>query len=164
MLGLLINSWPETRVIVDPEHRAAASVFSAINAGALILAILAGRDRGRHRSAERYRTRASVLCEGDDGSWCLASLHDVSSTGAGVFWPRDQAIPRSLSLHLAGGGTLRASVVRTHGETIGLRFDLADDRERDDLLRWIYSIGLDARRTPLSFPQITRRLLARCLG
>ncbi|MEW4568980.1 glycosyltransferase [Tautonia sp. JC769] len=164
MLGLLINSWPETRVIVDPEHRAAASVFSAVNAGALILAILAGRDRGRSRAAERYRTRASVLCEGDDGSWCLASLHNVSSTGAGVFWPRDQAIPRSLSLHLAGGGTLRASVVRTHGETIGLRFDLADDRERDDLLQWIYSIGLDARRTPLSFPQITRRLLARCLG
>ncbi|WP_169978947.1 glycosyltransferase [Tautonia rosea] len=164
MLGLLINSWPETRVIVDPEHRAAASVFSAVNAGALILAILAGRDQGRRRSAERYRTTASVLCEGDDGTWCLASLQNVSSTGAGLYWPPELPIPRSMMLHLAGGGMLQATVVRTDGETIGLRFELADDRERDDLLRWIYSIGLDAQRTPLSMPQMTRRLLARCLG
>ena len=47
VLGLLFNARHETQVIADPEHRMAALFFSVINAGVLVLAILAGRDRGR---------------------------------------------------------------------------------------------------------------------
>ena len=97
MLGLLINARPETRVIADPEHRAAATFFSMLNAGALVLAILAGRDRGRPRTAERFRTAASVICETDDGTRISVKLLDVSVGGAGIDWPVERSIPRSVT-------------------------------------------------------------------
>ncbi|RUL84172.1 glycosyltransferase family 2 protein [Tautonia sociabilis] len=164
MLGLLVNAWPETQIIAAPEHRAAASFFAAANAGALVLAILAGRDRGRRREAERYRTATPVMCEGDDGTWRLAPLLDVSASGAGIAWPADRDAPSAMRLHLPGGRSIRGEVVRRHGDLLGLRFTLADPRERDGLLQWIYSIGVDRQRAPLSLPLLARRLVARCLG
>jgi cellulose synthase (UDP-forming) len=162
MLGLLINARPELRVIDDPEHRAAATFFSAMNAGALVLAILAGRDRGRRRVAERFRADASILCEVDDGTRIAASLHDVSAGGAGIDWPAERPIPGSVRLHLPGGRTIRADVIRRDGHKLGLRFDLADARERDGVLLWVYSIVTGTLRAPLSMLHLTRRLAARC--
>jgi cellulose synthase (UDP-forming) len=162
MLGLLINARPETRVIAEPEHRAAATFFSALNAGALVLAILAGRDRGRRRIAERFQAAASVICETDDGTRIAASLHDVSASGAGIEWPGERPIPGSVVLHLPGSRTIRADVVRRDGNKLGLRFDLADSRERDGVLLWVYSIVTGTLRAPLSMIHLTRRLAARC--
>jgi cellulose synthase (UDP-forming) len=163
MLGLLLNALPETRVIDDPEHRAAAFFFSAINVGALVLAILAGRDRGRPRSSERFRTSASVICERDDGTRISAPLLDVSVGGAGIEWPGERSVLRVARLHLPGDRSIRAEVVRRDGNRLGLRFDTADARDRDLVLRWIYSIGVGTLRAPLSILHVARRLVARCL-
>jgi cellulose synthase (UDP-forming) len=163
MLGMLINARPETQVITDPTHRAAATFFSVLNAGALVLAIMAGRDQGRRRTSERFRTRASIICEGDDGTPIAAALLDVSVGGASIRWPAERAVPHSARLHLPGDRTIRAEVVRKDGDQLGLRFDLADGRERDGVLRWIYSIGVGTLRAPLSMMHLTRRLVARCL-
>lgn len=164
MLGLFINARPETQVVAIPEHKTAALFFSAGNACALVLAILAGRDRGRRRTAERYRTDARIICEGDDGTWATARLLDVSVGGARLSWPGDRAAPRCLRLHPGGVDPIRAEVVRDDGDSLGIRFDLADDRQRDAVLQWIYSVGVDAKRAPLSPSRLTRRLVARCLG
>ena len=164
MLGLVLNQFPETRVIADPEYRAAATFFSMINIGALVLAILASRDRSRPRVIERYRTSEPVTYEGDDGEPISASLCDISVGGAGMNWPRGRSVPRTLTLHVPGGRTIRAEVVRNNGDKLGLRFDLADSHERDAVLLWVYSIGLSRLPASLSMTHLSRRLVARFLG
>jgi cellulose synthase (UDP-forming) len=164
LLGLLINARPETRVIADDEHRAAATFFSALNVGALVLAILAGRDRGRLRAAERFRAGGSVICELDDGVRISASLHDVSAGGAGISWPGERPVPGAMTLHMPGGRTIRADVVRRDGERLALRFDPTDARERDGALLWVYSVAVGTLRAPLSLLDLTRRLVIRCLS
>ncbi|HKM53007.1 MAG TPA: glycosyltransferase, partial [Isosphaeraceae bacterium] len=163
MLGLLINAIPETQVIANPEHRAAACVFSILNAGALVLAILAGRDQERRRTAERYQALASIICETDDGTMVSAKLQDVSVGGAGIEWPEAQSIPRTVKLKLPKNRTIRADVVRREGNKLGLRFDLTDPKDRDSVLLWVYWIGHGALRAPLSMTHLARRLALRCL-
>ncbi|MGO9601755.1 MAG: glycosyltransferase family 2 protein [Isosphaeraceae bacterium] len=163
MLGLLINAIPETQVIANGEHRAAASFFAMLNSGALILAILASRDQERLRTAERFQASASVICETDDGTMVSADLRDVSVTGAGIEWPENYAIPRRLKLKLPNDRTIQAEVVRRKGNKLGLRFDLAKPNDRDSIIQWVYSIGHGALQAPLSMTHLTRRLAVRCL-
>ncbi len=163
LLGLLINARPETRVIAEPEKRAAATCFAIANVVALLLAIMASRDRGRRRTTERFRAAASVVCEMDDGTWISASLHDVSAGGVSIDWPAERPIPHSVTLHLPDSDTIRAGVVRKEGRKLGLRFDPADSRERDGVLLWVYSIAAGTVRSPLSMLHLTRRLFSRCL-
>jgi cellulose synthase (UDP-forming) len=162
MLGLLINAIPETRVILNPEHRAAACFFSFFNAGALLLAILAGRDLGRRRSSERFQTPECVMCELDDSTRVSAKIEDVSVSGLGIEWPEHVSIPGTVTLHL-GDRTIRADVVRKVGNKLGLRYHLNETRDRDRVLLWVYSISAGSLRAPLSLMNLSRRLLARCL-
>ncbi len=53
MLGLLINAIPETRVIANADHIAAACVFSLLNILVLVLVILASRDGDHGRDKSR---------------------------------------------------------------------------------------------------------------
>jgi hypothetical protein len=161
LLGLLINARPETRVIASAENRAAATYFAIANAGALVLAIMASRDRGRQRTAERFRVAVSVDCEMDDGMRLSARLHDVSPGGASMDWPGERPVPRSVTMHLPEGGTIRADVVRKEDNKLGLRFVPADSRERDATLRWVYSIAAGTLRAPLSMLHLSRRLFSR---
>jgi PilZ domain len=163
MMGLLINAIPETQVIANGEHRAAATFFAILNSGALILAILASRDQERLRAAERYGTTESVICETDDGMMISAELRDVSVTGAKIEWPDGYSIPRTLRLKLSKNRAIQAEVVRKKGNNLGLRFDLADPNDRDAVIQWVYSIGQGALRAPLSMTHLTRRLVSRCL-
>jgi cellulose synthase (UDP-forming) len=162
LAGLLINARPETQVIANAENRAAATFFAALNAAALILAILASRDRGRQRVAERFRVEASVDCQLEDGTWLSARLRDVSCGGASLDWPDARPIPRRLTLHLPGGGIVRADVVRMEGHKLGLQFELTNREERDSVLYWVYSIAAGTLRAPLSMLHLTRRLFSRC--
>jgi hypothetical protein len=127
------------------------------------LAILASRDRGRQRVAERFRAEASVECELEDGTWLSARLGDVSPGGASLDWPDEQPIPRRLTLHVPRGGAVRADVVRREGHKLGLQFDLADREKRDSILHWVYSIAAGTVRSPLSMQHLIRRLVSRCL-
>jgi cellulose synthase (UDP-forming) len=161
--GLLINARPETQVIANPENRVTATFFAVLNALALILAILASRDRRRPRIAERFRAEASVECELEDGTWVSARLRDISSGGASLDWPDVRPIPRRLRLHLPGGAAVRADVVRREAHKLGLQFELADREERDRVLRSVYSIAAGTLRAPLSMLHLTRRLFSRCL-
>jgi cellulose synthase (UDP-forming) len=164
MLGLLFNARPETRVIANPDHAAAATFFSAFNAAALVLAIFAGRDRGRRRTAERLRTTASVICKLADGTRVSASLYDVSVSGAAVNWPGERAVPLSMKVDLGDDRVIRADVVRRVGNRLALRFDLAGSRERETVLLWVHSIGDSTIRAPLSMIDLARRLASRCFG
>jgi cellulose synthase (UDP-forming) len=163
MLGLLFNALPETQLIADPDHRAAALFFSVLNAGALILAILAGRDRSRPRTAERFVTSHTVMCELDDGTLVPAMVRDASASGARIEWPSDQPIPRSLKMHLTRNHAICVTVVRQDGNKLGVRFELADAKERERILLWVYSISVGAVQAPLSLGRLAGRLAARCL-
>ena len=163
VLGLLLNARHETQVIADPEHRMAALFFSVINAGALVLAILAGRDRGRPRTAERFLTSESVICELKDGTLVQTTLRDASATGARIEWPADQPIPRSMTMHLRENRTIRATVARKDGNMLGVRFELADSKERVRMLQWVHSILVDTVQAPPSPGRLVARFAARCL-
>jgi cellulose synthase (UDP-forming) len=163
VLGLLYNALPETRVIADPEHRMAAFCFSVINAGALVLAILAGRDRGRPRTAERFLTSESVICELKDGTRVPATVRDASVNGTRIEWPVEVPIPRSMRIHLCENRIVRGTVVRERDNMLGVRFDLADSKERDRILLWAYSISVGTVDGPPSPGRLVARLAARCL-
>ena len=163
VLGLLFNARPETQLIADPDHRAAALFFSVLNAGALVLAILAGRDRSRPRTAERLLASESVVCELEDGTRVLATVRDASASGARIEWPRDQPVPRSIKIHLTRNHAIFATVVRQDGNTLGVRFELADAKERERILLWVYSISVGTVQAPLSLKRLAGRLAARCL-
>jgi cellulose synthase (UDP-forming) len=163
MLGLLFNALPETQLIADPDHRAAALFFSVLNAGALILAILAGRDRSRPRTAERLLASESAVCELEDRTRVLATVRDASASGARIEWPRDQPVPRSIKIHLTRNHAIFAAVVRQDGNTLGVRFELADAKERERILLWVYSISVGAVQAPLSLKRLAGSLAARCL-
>ena len=163
MLGLLFNALPETQLVADPDHRAAALFFSVLNAGALILAILAGRDRSRPRTSERFVTSQTVMCELDDGTLVPAMVRDASASGARIEWPRDQPVPRSIKMHLTRNHAIYVTVVRQDGNTLGVRFELADAKERERILLWVYSISVGAVQAPLSLKRLAGRLAVRCL-
>ena len=90
-----------------------------------MLAILAGRDRGRPRTAERFLTSESVICELKDGTLVQTTLRDASATGARIEWPADQLVPRSMTMHLRENRTIHATVARKDGNMLGVRFELA---------------------------------------
>ena len=164
VLGLLFNARPETQVIADPEHRMAALFFSVINAGALVLAVLAGRDRSRPRMAERFVTSESVTCEMKDGTLVPATVRDASVNGARIEWPKDQPVPRSMRIHLRENRSVRATVVRAHGNMLGVRFELADAKERERMMLWVYSISVGSVQAPPSVGRLAVRFAARCLN
>jgi cellulose synthase (UDP-forming) len=163
VLGLLFNARPETQLIADPDHRAAAFLFSALNAGALVLAILAGRDRSRPRMAARFLTSEPVICELDDGTPVPATVRDASASGARIEWPSDQPVPLSMKMHLTEKRTICVTVVRQHGNKLGVRFELAGPEERERILLWVYSISVGTVQAPLSLGRLAGRLAVRCL-
>jgi cellulose synthase (UDP-forming) len=161
--GLLVNAWPETRRIADPAHMIPAIVFSLLNAVVLLLAVLAGRDRRRLRSQERFLTDYVVACcvEGD---LVQAELRDVSATGAGLEWPAGLAVPTALSVTLPEVGPMPAVVVWQRGRRLGVRFEPVDELAREHLLRWVYSIGTGRLQPPFSWYAVGARLAARVLN
>jgi cellulose synthase (UDP-forming) len=163
VLGLVFNARPETQLIADPDHRAAAFFFSVLNAGALVLAILAGRDRSRPRMAERFKTAESVICELEDGTQFPATVRDASGSGARIEWPQHQPVPRSIKMHLTKNHTICVTVVRQHGTKLGVRFELAGPEERERILLWVYSVSVGTIQAPLSLRRLAGRLAVRCL-
>ena len=69
----------------------------------------------------------------------------------------------SMRMHLPENRTIRLTVVRNHGDKLGVRFELADPHERERLLLWVFSISTGTVQAPLSIRRLTGRLAARCL-
>jgi cellulose synthase (UDP-forming) len=108
-------------------------------------------------------TSQTVTCELDDGTLVPAMVRDASASGARIEWRSDQPIPHSMKMHLTRNHVIFATVVRQDGNTLGVRFELADAKEREPILLWVYSISVGAVQAPLSLKRLAGRLAARCL-
>jgi cellulose synthase (UDP-forming) len=72
-------------------------------------------------------------------------------------------MPRSMQMHLTGNHAIRVTVVRQHGNKLGVRFELANPSERERILLWVYSISVGTVQAPLSLGRLAGHLAARCL-
>ena len=72
-------------------------------------------------------------------------------------------MPRSMTMHLRENRTIRATVARKDGNMLGVRFELADSKERRRMLQWVHSILVDIVQAPPSPGRLVARFAARCL-
>jgi hypothetical protein len=68
-----------------------------------------------------------------------------------------------MKMHLTEKQSICGTVVRQHGNKLGVRFELADFDERERILLWVYSISVGTVQAPLSLGRLAGRLAARCL-
>ncbi|WP_165251252.1 glycosyltransferase family 2 protein [Paludisphaera soli] len=159
VLGLLINTRPETRLIANPDHLIAAFFFSVPNILLLFLVVLASRD-GRCESAPAPSSEA-VDCETEDGKSFVVVMSGVSAGGAFIRWPRGQAVPPSLKIRLPEDVAFRAVAVGVRGDDLELRFDLAEKGVRERVLPWVYTMGPGTIQTRPSMRRLAKGIALR---
>lgn len=134
-LGVLVNMVPEFQILETKAFFPVAAFWSFVNIVILFVASLMCFDIPRKRSEERFATTETATIS----NYGATQLIDISVGGCRA---RDPGIPagvREVELRLAEvDALLRAKVVRSGPDWIGLRFEI-DEPVRHALIRKLFS-------------------------
>lgn len=138
--GLLINSFPQSRVISQEAFVPVVAGWAVVNCVVLLLVAVVAVNRPSRREQERFDMGGmGVVFEPEGGPPRQARLLDLSLSGAGITLDGQLPFAEAGILRIPGIPPLRASVVRSRGEYLGLKFDTPDEPTRETITRIIFS-------------------------
>jgi cellulose synthase (UDP-forming) len=147
-LGLLLNIWPETRIVAEGALIPVVAFWAVVNM--LVLAVVASIAMAppARRTEERFLLDLPCRVHGP-ADMRPARTQDLSMTGAALLGgpggaaPGDWLVVDVLDVGRIAGRVMRRGETPDGQQTLGVRFDLPAGEVRDALIRRLYTQGLD---------------------
>ncbi|MBR0960106.1 glycosyltransferase [Bradyrhizobium japonicum] len=144
VVGLVLNTIPEWRVIDHPAALPMVAFWSVVNIVVLFFVCMTSLQARMRRSEERFDVDESVLIHGEAGELLSGRMSNISLSGAGVLLDPGIDCPRSgepLRVHIMQVGWIDAMVVQQRGQFVGMQFKLPQSLERDLLIRKLFTVA-----------------------
>lgn len=150
--GIVLNAMPDLRIVEPGALIPLVAFWGTVNCVLLMLVAMLCLQAPIRRGEERFAVDETMLVLKCDGQSFDARIIDLSVSGAGLTYPDGVSLDdgESVTVAIREVGLVRASVARKRGSTAGVVFDLPESIERDQLIRKIFTAGLDASRVSAS--------------
>lgn len=134
LLGLVINAYPDTRIVHQESLIPMVAIWAAINMVVLLLAGMLCLGKPALRAEERFSFDETVAVwrKGVAGSLIMTGI-DVSVSGIALSGSGLEKGER-VRIFLRDVGSISGTVVRSHAGRIGIAFDNKDSAARDRLI------------------------------
>ena len=153
ILGLVVNSFPELRIVDTVEVLPIVAVWSLVNVVTLFLVCMTSLQAPVRRGEERFELDAPIWILGRGRPIARAQIRDISLSGVGVAQDAAAApyeIGDAVSVFITEVGFIAGNVVRQHADSLALKFDLPPSVERDLLIRKLLTDGNDTKQVTSS--------------
>jgi cellulose synthase (UDP-forming) len=162
ILGLVINTIPELRIIENAEVLPVIAFWSAINVVVLFLVCMMSLQAPMRRGEERLEIDEPIWIVGPNGVISGGQIKDISLSGTGLEADLNRALPASVGdtvrVFITEVGFIAGTVVRQRGRFLGVKFILPASVERDLLIRKLFTAGLDTTYVLTSGWAVTRAM------
>ncbi|MCK1724868.1 glycosyltransferase [Bradyrhizobium sp. 142] len=142
VIGLVLNTIPEWRVIDHPAALPMVAFWSVVNIVVLFFVCMTSLQARMPRTEERVVIDEPVLIRTETGERLSGRVKDVSLSGAGILLDCGvDSLCRgaSLPVHVAQVGWIDATVMQQRGQLVGVQFNLPPSIERDLLIRKLFT-------------------------
>jgi cellulose synthase (UDP-forming) len=159
--GLLINTWPEWRIVSQLSLLPMVAFWSSINIVVLFLVCMLALQAPVRRTEERFAIDESARIIEASGALSTALIKDISLSGAAIVVDRpvNAKLGERLRLFITEVGFIAATVVRSSDRQLSVQFDLPTSAERDLLIRKLFTAGRDTRSDNVSAWSATAAML-----
>jgi cellulose synthase (UDP-forming) len=148
ILGLVINSHSEWRIIGEAGLLPVVACWAAINIVVLFLVCMMSLQAPARRGEERFKLDEPIWIFAANGALSTGRIKDISLTGIAIIADENRALATEAGerarVFIAEVGFVAATVVRQTGHFLAVHFDLPPCIERDLLVRKLFTAGLDA--------------------
>jgi cellulose synthase (UDP-forming) len=148
ILGLVISSQPEWRIIGEAGLLPIVACWAVINIVVLFLVCMMSLQAPVRRGEERFRLDEPVWIFAANGALSTRRIKDISLSGIAIVADENRALATNAGerarVFIAEVGFVAATVVRQAGRFLAVHFDLPPCIERDLLVRNLFTAGLDA--------------------
>jgi len=163
VLGLIVNTIPEWRIVESADVLLVVAFWSAINLVVLFLVCMLSLQAPMRRSEQRLELDEPIWVIGPSGIISAGRMRDISLSGTGLEADDDRILSARLGdpvrVFITEVGFIAGTVVRQTGQFLGVQFSLPASVERDLLIRKLYTAGLDAANVTVSGWTATRDML-----
>jgi cellulose synthase (UDP-forming) len=162
ILGLVVNSFPEFRIVDTVEVLPIVAAWSAVNVVTLFLVCMTSLQAPVRRGEERFELDAPIWMLGRGRPIARAQIRDISLSGVGVAQDAGAApyeIGDAVSVFITEVGFIAGNVVRQHDDALAVKFDLPPSVERDLLIRKLLTDGNDTKQVTSSALAASRAML-----
>jgi cellulose synthase (UDP-forming) len=163
ILGLLVNSQPDLRIIGQSGLLLIVAGWAAINIVVLFLVCMMSLQAPARRGEERFKLDEPVWIFAANGALSTGRIMDMSLSGVAIVADENRALATKAGekarVFLTEIGFVTATVVRQSGRFLAVHFDLPPCLERDLLVRKLFTSGLDATTVNASALSTTSAML-----
>jgi cellulose synthase (UDP-forming) len=163
ILGLLVNSQPDLRIIGQSGLFLIVAGWAAINIVVLFLVCMMSLQAPARRGEERFKLDEPVWIFAANGALSTGRIMDMSLSGVAIVADENRALATKAGekarVFLTEIGFVTATVVRQSGRFLAVHFDLPPCLERDLLVRKLFTSGLDATTVNASALSTTSAML-----
>jgi cellulose synthase (UDP-forming) len=163
LLGLVVNTAPEWRIVDSVDILLVVAFWSTINIVVLFLVCMLSLQAPMRRAEERLDIEEPAWVVNASGMISAGRTRNISLSGIGLDGDDDSV--RSIRagdrvrVYLVEVGFVAGTVVRQAHRFLGIRFSLPPSVERDLLIRKLFTAGLDTKQVLTSGWTATRGLL-----
>jgi cellulose synthase (UDP-forming) len=154
IIGLIVNTIPEWRIVETSHMLPVVAFWSAINVVVLFLVCMMSLHAPRRRGEERFDLDEESRIIGPSATVSSGRIKDLSLSGVRLELDQDGSINAlvkdSVSIFIADVGFVSGTVVRRTGNSLAVQFDLPQSVERDLLIRKMFTAGRDATNVDAS--------------
>jgi cellulose synthase (UDP-forming) len=163
ILGLVVNTVPEWRIVDSVDILLVVAFWSTINIVVLFLVCMLSLQAPMRRGQERLDIEEPAWVVNPSGLISAGHTKNISLSGAGLEGDDDSVRPirvgDQVRVYLVEVGFVAGTVVRQADRFLGVGFSLPPSVERDLLIRKLFTAGLDTTHVETSGWRATRDLL-----
>jgi cellulose synthase (UDP-forming) len=165
--GIIINAFPDTRIVPPESDMTVAFTWAGVNVIVLFLVCMTCLTMPTARGEERIPFADTVWLRRADGRMARVPATDISVTGVGVAidpanpFLADLAEGERLNVAISEVGQLDARVMSRRSDTAGFKFLSPSWLERDLLLRRTFTRACNPRAVSIGVVQASLAILAR---
>jgi cellulose synthase (UDP-forming) len=163
ILGLVINSHSEWRIIGQAGLLPVVACWAAINIVVLFLVCMMSLQAPVRRGEERFKLDEPIWIFAASGALSVGRIKDISLTGVAIVADENLALAtksgETARVFITEVGFVSVTVVRQAGRFLAVHFELPPCVERDLLIRKLFTSGLDATTVTASALSSTGAML-----
>jgi len=168
ILGLLVNSVPDWRIIETGEALPIVAFWSAINIIVLFFVCMMALQAPVRRTEQRFDLDEEIWVVGPGGMISSGRIKDLSISGVALLAGAERALSArngdSVRVFITEVGFVAGTVVRQTGNFLGVKFTLPPSIERDLLIRKLFTSGIDGTNVISSGATATTAMLKSIWG
>jgi cellulose synthase (UDP-forming) len=163
ILGLIVNSDPDLRIIGEGGLLLLVGGWAAINVVVLFLVCMMSLQAPARRGEERFKLDEPIWIFAANGALSTGRMIDISLSGVAIMADENRALATKAGekarVFLAEVGFVAGEVVRQSDRFLAVHFDPLPSLERDLLVRKLFTAGLDATTVNASALSTTGAML-----